>query len=394
MNSRTGAIAKPKVAVVGAGVAGLGIGWKLALAGCPVTVFDRAAAGRGATWAAAGMLAAGVEAEPGEESLLPLNRESQRRWPAFKAELEAAAGFEIGYRAEGTLVVALTRDDLEGLRFNYEYQRGLGIEMEWLSGAEARRREPHLRPGTAAAVYSADDHQVDNRRLVEALKSAFLKAGGELREHCQVEALELEAGRVRGLHADGRLQRAEVVVVAAGAASNALPGLPAEARPPVRPVKGQMLALQMDPKAPLLRHVLWAPKIYLVPRTDGRLIIGATVEERGFDETMTAGGVLALLEAAWRALPTIEELAISELWAGFRPTSRDDAPILGRTPVEGLFLATGQHRNGILQAPLVAETLAETILTGRLPATIAGFGLERFGKAKVAPAPSVERSVV
>ena len=144
---------------------------------------------------------------------------------------------------------------------------------------------------------------------------------------------------------------ADAVVLAAGAWSALLEGLPDAARPPVRPVKGQMLALRMDPEHPVLRHVLWAPKGYLVPRGDGRLIVGGTVEERGFDQDLTAGGVLALLEAAWRALPVVEELPIDELWVGFRPTSRDDAPILGPTSIEGLVLATGQHRNGILLTP-------------------------------------------
>jgi glycine oxidase len=171
---------------------------------------------------------------------------------------------------------------------------------------------------------------------------------------------------------------ADVVVLAGGAWSAGLEGLPAVARPPVRPVKGQMLALRMDPQQPLLRHVLWAPKGYLVPKADGRLIVGGTVEERGFDPDLTAGGVLALLEAAWRALPSIEELPIDELWTGFRPTSRDDAPILGPTAVDGLFVATGHHRNGILLTPLTALAVSEAILSGRVPEVIRAFTIDRF----------------
>lgn len=366
------------MAIIGAGVAGLGIGWRLARAGCRVTVVDRGEAGRGATWAAAGMLAAGLEAEPGEERLLALNQASQRLWPAFRDELETASGIAIGYRDQGTLSVALTRDDAAQLRFAFEFQRKAGIALEWQNGHRVRRLEPHLAPGTVAGVLSPNDHQVDNRRLAAALKAAFLKAGGELREHTPVEAIDVEGERARGLVVDGGRVPADVVVLAAGPWSADVQGLPAVARPPVRPLKGQLLALRMDPRAPVLEHVLWAPRVYLVPRGDGRLIVGATVEEQGFDPDLTAGGVLALLEAAWRAVPGIEELPIDELWVGFRPTSRDDAPILGPTPIEGLFMATGQHRNGILLTPLIAVDVSEAILTGRVPERIAGFTLDRF----------------
>ena len=333
LNSRSKT--RPRVAVIGAGVSGLGIAWRLAQAGCPVQVFDRGRAGQGASRAAAGMLAGGIETEPGEAALLALNRLAAERWPGFRRELEAAAGHAIDYRDEGTLVAALTRDEASQLRFQYDYQRKLGVELRWLSGAEARRREPFLRPGVAGALYSPGDHQVDNRKLAAALKRAYLGAGGELHEDCPVSAVETAGGAVSGVVAGGRRVPSEVVVLAAGAWSREIEGLPESALPPVRPVKGQMLALRMDPAAPLLSHVLWAPKIYLVPRLDGRLIIGGTVEEKGFDQTLTAGGVFAILEAAWRALPAIEELPIDEFWVGFRPTSRDDAPILGPRPGRG-----------------------------------------------------------
>ncbi len=381
--TRSGA-ARPRVAIIGAGVCGLGIGWRLAQAGCEVAAYDKGAAGHGATWASAGMLAGGVETEPGEEALLPLAQLSQRMWPAFARELRAASGIDVEYRDEGTLVVALTHDDLEQLRFTYEFQTGLGIELEWLSGAEARAREPHLKPGLAGAVYSAGDHQVENRKLSLALKEAFVRAGGRLHEHSEVTGIDLEAGRVRGLWCGERQVAAEVVVLAAGAWSRNIPGLPEAARPPVRPLKGQALAFRMDPAAPLIRHVVWVPKGYLVPRNDGRLLVGATVEERGFDESLTAGGVFALLETAWRALPAVEELAIDELWVGFRPGSRDDAPILGATPVDGLVLATGHHRNGILLAPVTAEALARLILTGRPLEGTEPFGIDRFARGAAA----------
>src|SRR5262249_2924860 len=173
-----------------------------------------------------------------------------------------------------------------------------------------------------------------------------------------VEQIVVDSGRAVGLVVSGERHSADVVVLAAGAWSRAIAGLPEQALPPIRPIKGQMLALRMNPAAPLLRHVVWTSRVYLVPRRDGRLIVGGTVEERGFDTSLTAGGILALLEGAWRAIPTVEELAIDEMWVGFRPGSRDDAPVLGPTPIEGLVLATGHHRNGILLMPATAAAVS------------------------------------
>jgi glycine oxidase len=327
------------------------------------------------------MLAAGIEAEPGENALHGLGRASQKLWPDFARSLEAASGMAVDYRSEGTLAIALTRDDVAQLRFRYDFQRSVGVPLEWLSGAEAKRREPHLHPNVAAAVFSPGDHQVDNRRVATALRRAFLAAGGKLQEHKPVIALETEGGRINGLRLVDSSHRADIVVLAAGAWSSEIAGLPAAARPPVRPVKGQMLALRMDPEAPLLRHVVWGPGAYLVPRRDGRLIVGATSEERGFDGSLTAGGVFALLEGAWRALPGVEELAIDEMWAGFRPGSRDDAPILGPSSVPGLVLATGHHRNGILLTPVTAEAVSRYILEGAVDEAIRPFGIDRFAAA-------------
>jgi len=371
-----------RVAIIGGGAIGLSIGWRLAQAGCRVDVFDRGEAGRGASWAAAGMLAAGIEAEPGEESLTALNRRSQALWPGFTAELEAASGVQVGLRDEGTLWVALTRDDAAQLRFQYEFQRGIGINLQWLSGTDARAREPHLHPHAPAAVFSPDDHQVDNRLLVQALARAFTRVGGRLHEGRAVTGLDLTAGRVTGVRVGDTRVAAETVVLAAGAWSPELPGLPEAARPPVRPVKGQMLALAMDPAAPLLRHVIWTQRAYLVPRLDGRLIVGATTEERGFDARLTAGGMLALLDGAWRTVPGVEELEIVESWAGFRPGSRDDAPVLGPSGVDGLVLATGHHRNGILLTPITADAVSRTVLTGATDPAIADFGPARFASGR------------
>lgn len=377
VSSSTIAGTRPRVAIAGGGVIGLAIGWRLAEAGCAVEIFDAATPGRGASHAAAGMLAACAEAEPGEERLLDLNRESQRLWPAFAEALEGASGMDVGYKETGTLVVALTADDAGKLRHQHAFQKTLGLPVEWLTAAEARRREPHLADRISGALWCPEDHQADNRAVTAALLLACAKAGAHIHEDAPVSRVATHAGKARGVEVDGVLHAADVVVLAAGAWSRGVDISPA--RPlPVRPIKGQMLALQMDPAAPLLSHVVWGPGIYLVPRADGRLILGATVEEKGFDPNLTAGGQLALLTHAWRAVPTIEELPIIEQWVGFRPGSRDDAPILGPSEVDGLIYATGHHRNGILLLPVTTQAIVDLILSGTTHPLAAAFGADRF----------------
>lgn len=379
---------KPTVAIVGAGVCGLGIGWRLAAAGCRVDAFDRAEPGRAASWAAAGMLAATAEVEPGEETLLALNLQSQEMWPDFSAELEAASGIAVDYRNEGTLIVGLTRDDAEALQFTFDLQRRLGLDVQWLSGADSRRREPFLTPNVTAGVYSPGDHQVDNRKLVQSLQKAFLSAGGTLHPNTEVGSVDIVNDRVRGIVAKNEVETfhpADVVLIAAGAWSHGLDGLPKTARPPVRPLKGQMLSVKMDPREPLLNHVLWAPGVYLVPRLDGHLVIGATVEEKGFDATLTAGGILDLLRDTWEVLPGMTELPIAEMWVGHRPTSRDDAPILGPTSVDGLVMATGHHRNGILLAPITVDAVSRFILDDTIMPAMQPFTIDRFAASRNGP---------
>jgi glycine oxidase len=375
----------PKVAIIGAGVIGLGIAWRLAAKGATVDVFDRAAAGSGASYAAAGMLAACCEAEPGEDALVALGRDSQARWPGFAAELLQASGVDVELRQEGTLVVALTADDQARIHHHLAHQKKLGLPLEWISAAETRRREPHLAGKLAGAVWSPEDHQVDNRKLAAGLRIAAESAGAAIHEHTPVKEISIVGGRADGVVlGDGSKVPTDVVVLAAGAWSRGIAGVAPEHRPPVRPIKGQMLALKMDPAAPLINHVIWAPGVYMVPRCDGRLIIGATVEEKAFDTALTAGGLLTLLEAAWRTVPSIEELAIDEMWVGHRPGSRDDAPILGPGPAHGLIYATGHHRNGILLAPVTADAVAKLVLEGTLDPAIRPFGVDRFAPPRAA----------
>ncbi|MGH6768343.1 MAG: glycine oxidase ThiO [Xanthobacteraceae bacterium] len=375
----------PTVAIIGAGVIGLGIAWRLASRGASVTVFDRGTAGSGSSHAAAGMLAACCEAEPGEEALVALGRDSQARWPRFAAEVQQASGVDLELRTEGTLVIALTGDDQARIHHHLAYQQKLGLPIEWISAAETRRREPHLAGKLAGALWSPEDHQVDNRKLAAGLRIAAERAGVVIRENCPVKDIAMAGPRADGVVlADGAKVAADVVVLAAGAWSRGIGGLPSELRPPVRPIKGQMLSLRMDAAAPLINHVVWAPGVYLVPRRDGRMIVGATVEERAFDTTLTAGGLLTLLEAAWRTIPAIEELPIDEMWVGHRPGSRDDAPILGRGPAEGLVYATGHHRNGILLCPVTVDTIAALVLDGVVDPVIRPFNNERFAHARAA----------
>ena len=370
-----------RVAIVGGGVCGLSVGWKLAKSGAKVTVFDRDEASRAATWASAGMLAPQMELKPEEENITLLGRECIGRWKNFAREVEKDSGLSVDYRDEGTLFVALDRDATEQLRFLHDHQKEIGLPVQWLSGYEARGREPHLSRRVTAALYSAEEHQVDPRALGTALIEAFTRVGGELRERTPVERILTEGERVSGVRVNGEDVGADAVLLAAGAWSGMVEGLPETLKPPVRPVKGQMLAVQ-QPQPALLDHCVWAIDatrfVYLAPKSNGRLLIGATVEEVGFDTEVTAGGMLDLLRLGWDTLPGIYDLPIVETWAGLRPGSRDNAPILGKTQIDGLYMATGHYRNGILFAPVTAEDVADLILTGETSEAIEPFGLERF----------------
>jgi glycine oxidase len=324
------------------------------------------------------MLAPGAEAEPGEDAVTAAGQQALGLWPDFARDLKEVSGIDPELRTDGLMIAATNRDEAEQLRHDHSFLQQQGIPADWLSGAEARRREPYLRAGLPGALFSPNDGQANNRQLVRALAAAARAAGARIHEDTPVDALDTAEGRAAGLIVQGTRVPAEAVVLCAGAWGREIDGVPAAAQAPIRPIKGQMLSLQMDPAQPLLHHVLWAPKVYLVPRRDGQLLIGATVEEKGFEDAMTAGGVFALLEAAWRAIPSIEELPIAEMWAGHRPGSRDDAPVLGATPVDGLYLANGHHRNGILMTPLSGQAVAAEILTGRRHDSLAPFRVERF----------------
>lgn len=376
-------MANEKIIIIGGGVIGLGIGWQLAKAGATVTIHERSQAGRAASWAAAGMLAPLAEAHSEEPELLKLGSRSLARYPLWVDELEADAEMSIGYRVEGTLIVGLEPDDTHQLRHLYTSQQALGLDVEWLNGREAREIESALSPRVTAAIRCATDYQVDNRLMVQALQRAYQARGGVLYENSTIERIDVENGVATGVETQDGFQAADVCILSAGCWSGQIGGLPDTIIPPVRPVKGQMLALQME-EGITVKNVIrtvrarYPMSVYLVPRNDGRLIVGATSEEMGFDTRLTAGGMFELLRGAWEAVPGIYELPILETWTGLRPGSRDNAPILGKTPVENLIYATGHYRNGILLTPITAYEIAKLILTGETSETIAPFRLDRF----------------
>lgn len=373
------------VAVIGAGVIGLAIGWRLAQAGRQVVLFERGTAGQGTSWQAAGMLAPAAEIGFEELDLYALGRESLRHWPAFAADLEAASGHAIDYRHNGTLIVADDPDSATALRRLYDFQRAHEVPVEWLRPAEALDLEPFLSPRLAAAVYSPDDHQVDNRRLLQALRLAFAQAGGTLHEHTPVQAVVPDPHAPRVVTEAGASWEADVVVLAAGVWSRQVDGL--RPHPPeIRPVKGQMLELKVARPFDL-QHVVRGPDAYLAPKSDGRLLIGATNEEMGFDTRVTAGGLYTLLEGAWTVVPGIYDLPVTATWAGLRPATRDHAPLLGASGLPGIVYATGHYRHGILLTPITADAIARLIVDGTPDAVPAAFSPRRFQSLHQTSAP-------
>ncbi len=373
------------VAVVGGGLLGLAVAWRLSARKMTVAVVD-AAPGSGASRVAAGMLAPVTEVHYGEEPLLALNLVAAGRWPDFAAALEEAAGMPIGYRRSGTLAVAFDADDRVVLEELADYQRSLGLEVEVLGARACRELEPLLAPGVGGGILVAGDHSVDNRRVVAALLVACERAGVVLRR-VAARALVVADDAARGVALDdGELLEADVVVLAAGAASGTLAGVPEEARVPVRPVKGQIVRCHVpDTYRPLLtrtvRGIARGRPVYLVPRDDGELVIGATAEEKGFDQSVTAGACYELLRAATGLVPLVAEVELVEVNAGLRPGTPDNAPILGPTPLPGLLCATGHYRNGVLLTPVSADALASFVTDGELPEEARRFTLARFAAA-------------
>jgi glycine oxidase len=376
--------ARPEVIVVGGGVIGLAAAWRLAETGVAVTLCDDAP-GRGASWASAGMLAPATEVHYGEEALLRLNLEAARRWPSFVADLEGASSRVVGYRQCGTLAVARDGDELAALADHYSYQRELDLGVERLTARAVRSLEPGLAPRVRGGLLVEGDHQVDNRALVEALIAACRTAGVSFEPARVVRVNEGPSVRL----GDGNDLEAERVVLCAGCWTNAIEGLPPDAVPPVRPVKGQLLLLRGPASPPLVERNVRGLDVYVVPRADGRVVVGATVEEQGFDVRATAGGVFELLRDAYEILPGIAELELLEVAVGLRPGSPDNAPMIGPTGLPGVLLATGHYRNGILLAPITADAVVALAQRDSLPLEVAPFAPQRFAERS----PAAEREL-
>lgn len=371
------------VAVVGAGAIGLAVAWRARQRDLSVVVLERSQiGGECASAVAAGMLAPVSEAEYGEaaQSVLELGLRSARMWPEFAAEVAEESGEDVGLRRAGTLVVARDDDEARELERQLKLRRSLGLDARRLLPSAARQLESALAPTVRLALEAPDDHSVDPRRLLTALRRACERVGVSIREHASVCAVvrartggtasvpatggmaSAVGGAVAGVAlVDGERVLAKRVVLAAGAWSGELVGLAPDERVPVRPVKGQILRLR-DPAGPgLLERTVRFHGGYLVPRGDGRYVLGATVEERGFDTQPTAGGVYELLRHARELVPGVLELQIEELSVGFRPATPDNVPVIGPAVVEGLVWATGHYRNGILLTPVTAELVADAL---------------------------------
>jgi glycine oxidase len=379
------------VVVIGGGVIGLSLAWRAAQRGLAVTVADPDP-GKGASYAAAGMITPVSEAAYAERELYQLGVAAQQQYAAFAAELTGATGLPTGYRQAGTLQVAWDSDDLAVLGEFRALQESFGVTVQPLTGRECRAAEPLLDPSVRGGLLAPDDASVDPRLLTSALLMAATGAGVRLIRSAAVE-VTVTGGRADGaVLADGTGLRADWVVLAAGWRSGALAGLPQEAVPPVRPVKGQILRLRPGPGSPpggppgllnrTVRGIVQGSSVYLVPRDSGELVVGATQEEMGSDTRVTAGAVWELLRDARAIVPGITELELAEAVAGLRPGTPDNAPVLGPAGMPGLVLATGHFRAGVLLAPVTADLISGYLATGELDELAAPFGPGRFAPAR------------
>ncbi|GIF73821.1 glycine oxidase ThiO [Asanoa siamensis] len=358
------------VVVAGGGLIGLAVAWRAATRGLSVTVVDDAP-GDGASRAAAGMLAPLTEAAYGEEALRALSRESLARYPGFLADL----GGTVALRTAGTVEVGFDADDMAALDRLHAYYVESGLPVERLTAGQARRREPALSPRVRGALHAPTDHSIEPRALHAALLTAAVDAGVEI-VRSRIAALAVTDDRATGVVlSSGAVLGGDTVVLALGAWSGALPGTPPL---PVRPVKGQILRLRGGDGllAGTIRALVRGRHVYLVPSADDRLVVGATSEELGFDATVTAGAVHDLLRDAIEVVPEVAELELVETLARWRPGTPDNAPLLGPSPLPGLVLATGHHRNGVLLTPATADAIADLLTEGTLPAYAAPFTMD------------------
>ena len=361
------------VAIAGGGLIGATIGFELARAGLHVAIFDRQHPGEGASWAAAGILSPAPE-NSGMIPMVPLGRESLKLYPEFVASVEEISGQSVGYRSKGTLESLFSRDAKAKLNTIVALHHGLGLRAEPLSAEDARKMEPALSSELEAAVLRPDEASVDNRALIGAVLTADKRTGVKIFAGRSVKAICKRGGRCTGLSVDNEKVEARWTVIAAGCHSAEIEGVPSYA--PVRPAKGQMIALRA--RNFNLERVLWSDQIYLVPRNDGRILAGATVEYVGFEKEVTVGGLQKILAGAVELAPRLADAHVQETWAGLRPDSPDHLPIIGSTDLEGLLVATGHFRSGILLAPITARLIRDWIADQRVSLDWERFSPMRF----------------
>jgi len=364
------------VAVIGAGLIGLAIAFELAERGAAVRVFDRGEPGRAASWAGAGMLAPYTE-HIDDESVLELCERSLGAYPEFVERVRATSGIDPHLRLNGIVHAAFDASGVARLSAHALDLARRGVAHDILDREQTLAFEPWLGTHVAGSLLVRDEGSIDNRRFGRALAAACDARGVTFVREATGLAVECDDRRVLGVRSERGFATCSIVVNAAGAWAEQLPGVPLSARPPVRPVKGQMLALAV-PRG-FVRHTTWVTGAYLVPRDDGRLLVGATVENEDFDQRVTASGIRQLLDAALSAAPALGAFSIGETWAGLRPGTPDGRPYLGPTPIEGLLLATGHFRNGILLAPITAKLLASYIDGSLAHGALDAFGLARGG---------------
>ena len=362
------------VAVIGGGIMGCAVALRLAQRGIGVTVIERGIPGAEASSAAAGILGPQMEAE-GPGPLLELGLRSRALYPALAAELRDLTGIDVGYDRSGVLMVAFDEGGEAALSARRAWQLARGLRVDSLSGDAVRAREPALGPAVRAALAFTDDAQVVARELVRAFSQAAAVAGVRFLTGRYVRRVVVEEGAAVGVELDGEKLAAGTVVVAAGSWSGLVEGAGVPAAV-VRPARGQLVAIETRP--PLFRHVVAAPGGYLVPRRDGTVIAGSTVEMVGFRKEVTVGGLAAILGLARTIFPALAEAPVVATWSNFRPFTEDHLPVLGATAVRGLVLATGHFRNGILLAPITAQAIAELVATGKAPFDLSPFAVERF----------------
>jgi glycine oxidase len=365
------------VIVIGAGVVGLSAARALATAGRRVLIVERGRVGAEASSAAAGMIAPQGEAEPGWP-LLDLALRARDHHRVLVPALEAETGISIELSRRGSIHVALTAAEESTLHERGEWQRARGLPAIALTPAELREAEPNLSADVRAGLLLTGDHWLDNVRLTRALAASALARGVGIATGRPVNELVIEGGRVTGVRAGGEVVAAPVVINAAGAWAGLLAGDPLP--PPIEPVRGQMIALDMG-LAPL-RHVLVSSHGYLVPRMDGRLLVGSTSEKVGFDKTVTAGGLRTLLDAAVRLVPVLADVRVTDTWAGLRPGTPDGLPVIGPGAVPGLVHAAGLYRNGILLGPLIGDLVADLVLGRPVSVDLTPFVPERFRRSE------------